>query len=276
MDVVPVVIARLIGADLKYAVRLVIVILDDDVDDRDDAVRGIARRQSATIPVLQITHDRGFTGRERAPLWRSHIGARHGIADYLIPPAMAGDDDKIVVLGAVLPNLAEGHAEAVGAGPRRLGQDFRQIRHAECEAAEAGDGRLLAQRLLACCSGVNHWRMVRRAAVRRQSPRIVGPNRPSRVRQPKPSAPEFPPARRSNRCDLAKSCPRTIETPWDDSETTRPSNRLLRLHLSSPAAPCKFATQKTPPGNRPPSCVAPRVGQHVGGRVARARWADRR
>src|SRR5713226_3394906 len=247
MDVVPVVIARLIGADLKYAVRLVIVILDDDVDDRDDAVRGIARRQSATIPVLQITHDRGFTGRERAPLWRSHIGARHGIADYLIPPAMAGDDDKIVRLGAILPNLAEGHAEAVGAGPRRLGQDFRQIRHAECEAAEAGDGRLLAQRLLACCSGVNHWRMVRRAAVRRQSPRIVGPNRPSRVRQPKPSAPEFPPARRSNRCDLAKSCPRTIETPWDDSETTRPSNRLLRLHLSSTGAPCKFATQETRP-----------------------------
>src|SRR5216684_2926257 len=241
MDVVPVVIARLIGADLKYAVRLVIVILDDDVDDRDDAVRGIARRQSATIPVLQITHDRGFTGRERAPLWRSHIGARHDMADDLIPPAMAGDDDKIVRLGAILPNLAEGHTEAIGADPRRLGQDFRQIRHAECEAAEAGDGRLLAQRLLACCSGVNHWRMVRRAAVRRQSPRIVGPNRQPRVRQPKPSAPEFPPARRSNRCDLAKSCPRTIETPWDDSETTRPSNRLLRLHLSSPAAPCKFA-----------------------------------
>ncbi len=166
IDVVPAVIARPIGADLKYAVRLVIVILDDDVDDRDDAMRGIERRQFATIPVLQITHDRRFTGREGAPLRRSHIGTRHDMADDRIPAAMAGDDDKIVLLGAILPNLAEGHAEAVGAGPRRLGQDFRQIRLAECEAAEAGDSRLLAQQPLACCSGVSHWRMVRRAAVR--------------------------------------------------------------------------------------------------------------
>src|SRR3984893_4045216 len=98
MDVVPVVIARPIGADLKYAVGLVTVILDDDVDDRDNTVRGIERRQFATIPVLQITRDRSFAGREGAPLRRSLIGARHGMADDLIPPAMAGDDDKLVVL----------------------------------------------------------------------------------------------------------------------------------------------------------------------------------
>src|ERR1700693_5131697 len=101
MDIVPVVIARPIGADLKYAVRLVTVILDDDVDDRDDAVRGIERRLFATIPVLQITRDRGFAAREGARLRRSLIGARHGMADDLIPPAMAGDHDKVVRLGAI-------------------------------------------------------------------------------------------------------------------------------------------------------------------------------
>jgi hypothetical protein len=42
---------------------------------------------------LQIIPDRGFTCREGARLRRSDIGARHGMADDLITPAMTGDDD---------------------------------------------------------------------------------------------------------------------------------------------------------------------------------------
>ena len=98
----------------------------------------------------------GFPGREGAPLRRTHIGARHHITDHPVLPAIAGDDEKIVLLGAVLAHFAEGHAEALGTDPRRFRQDLHQIALAKREAAKPGDGRLLAKQLLDLCGGVGH------------------------------------------------------------------------------------------------------------------------
>jgi hypothetical protein len=68
------------------------------------------------------------------------------------------------------------------------------------------------------------------------------PNRPSRVRQPKPSARELPPARRSN---TATPPNRRIQgqrnAPWsDDGESSWPSNRFLWLHLNPTTLPSQF------------------------------------
>src|SRR5450631_1404296 len=142
------------------------------------------------------------------------------MADDLIPPAMAGDDDEIIVLGAILPDLAEGHAEAIGAGACRLGQDFRQIRLAEREAAETGDGRLLAQRLLGFYNRVSHGRMARRAAVRPAISSHRG-SEPSIAS----SATEAISTRISSAAEIKSLRPsqivsKAIETPWGESESS--------------------------------------------------------
>jgi len=135
------------------------------------------------------------------------------MTDRLIPPAIAGGGDEIIVLGAVSAHLAEGDAEALGTDPNRFAQDIRQIQFTEREAAKPGDGRLLAQQLLHFC-GVSHRRIAHRAAVRPAISSHTGfpPNRPSRVRQPQPSARELSSGAEIQHCDPAKSSnPRTAE-----------------------------------------------------------------
>jgi len=78
------------------------------------------------------------------------------MTDDAVLPAIAGDDEKIVLLGAVLAHFAEGHIEAIGADPDSFGQDLRQIPLAEREAAKPGDGRLLAKQLLDFRGVVGH------------------------------------------------------------------------------------------------------------------------
>jgi hypothetical protein len=94
---------------------------------------------------------------------------------------MAGDDEKIVLLGAVLAHFAEGHIEAIGADPDSFGQDLRQIALAEREAAEPGDGRLLAKQLLDFRGVVGHRvaaKPSKRGDQTRQSIRVGSPNLP--------------------------------------------------------------------------------------------------
>ena len=69
---------------------------------------------------------------------------------------MAGDDQKVIFLGAVLAHLAEGDAESFGTDPRCLGQDFHQIALAKREAAKPCDRGLLTQQLLDLGSGIGH------------------------------------------------------------------------------------------------------------------------
>ena len=156
IDVVLVVIVLLVVVDLEDAVGLVVVALDDDVDDRDDAVRGIKRRRIETCVLLQIVDDRRLTGGEGATLRRTHIGARHHMTDHAVLPAMAGDDEQVVLLGTVTAHLAEGDAETFGADPDRFVQDFIQIPLTQREAAEPGDRGLLAKQLLHLYSGICH------------------------------------------------------------------------------------------------------------------------
>ena len=69
---------------------------------------------------------------------------------------MAGDDQQIVLFGAVAANLAEGSAEAFGADPDRFGEDLVQVPLTKRKAAESGDRRLLAEQFLDLCGGVGH------------------------------------------------------------------------------------------------------------------------
>ena len=139
-----VVIVPLVAADLEDAEWLVVASPDDDIDDRDDAVRGIKRRWIEARVRLQIADDGWVPGDEGASLRRRHIGARDHVADHTVLPAMDGDDEQVVLLGAVAPHFAERDIEAFGAGPGRFGEDLRRIPLAQREVAEAGDGGLLA------------------------------------------------------------------------------------------------------------------------------------
>ena len=139
-----VVIVLLVVVDLEDAIWPVVAALDDDIDDRDDAVRGIKRRRIEACVLLQIVDDGWLPGGEGASLRRTHIGARHHVADHAVLPAITGDDEQVVLLGAVAAHFAERDTETFGAGPDCLGEDLRQIPLAQCEAAEPGDGGLLA------------------------------------------------------------------------------------------------------------------------------------
>ena len=102
-------------------------------------------RQVETGDVLHVIDDRWQAGGEGASLRRAHIGARHHVADHAILPAIAGDDQQIVLFGAVAADLAEGSIEAFGTDPDRLGENLVQIPLAKREAAESRDRGLLAQ-----------------------------------------------------------------------------------------------------------------------------------
>ncbi len=74
-------------------------------------------------------------------------------------PAIAGDDEEIVLFGAVAADLAEGNTEAFGTDPDRFGEDFIQIPFAKRETAESGDRSLLAKQFLDLCGGIGHGRL---------------------------------------------------------------------------------------------------------------------
>ena len=156
IDVILVVVVLLVVVDLEDTVRLIVGALDDDVDDRDDAVRGVKRRRIETADLLQVVDDRRQAGGEGAPLRRAHIGARHHVADDALLPAITGDDEEVVLFGAVAADLAEGSVEAFGTDPDGFGEDLVQIALAKRETAKPGNRSLLAKQLLDLCGGVGH------------------------------------------------------------------------------------------------------------------------
>src|SRR6202043_1013652 len=131
--------------DFQHAPRLALLLRDDDVQGRDDAVLGVEGRQQEARISAQISADHRLPGDEGATLRRALIGPRHDGADNAWMPPDPGFHKKIVLLGAVTANLAERDRHALGANASGFGQHSAKVTLAKSEAAECRKRSLLSQ-----------------------------------------------------------------------------------------------------------------------------------
>ena len=108
------------------------------------------------VVVAQIVADRRLPGDESTPLRRGYVGTRDDISDDTCMPAMAGFDEKVVLLLAIAAHLGIRHAETFGANPRRFRQHFQYVALAKSKAAKVGHRSLLAQKFADMCSVFTH------------------------------------------------------------------------------------------------------------------------
>jgi hypothetical protein len=109
IDVVLIVIVPSVIVDLQDTIRRGVVLgMDDDVDGRDDAVRGVESRQLEIVVLAYIIADRWLPGDERTALWRAGIGVFDRTDDSRLP-AVSCFDEKVVLRGTVAAHLGEWH-----------------------------------------------------------------------------------------------------------------------------------------------------------------------
>jgi hypothetical protein len=137
-------VARLGRVHLKHAPRTSAVAADHHVGGRDDAVVGVDVGQVGALDGPEVGEGDGPPGSKRLPAGVALIVAGEGAADHPGLPAHPGSDDEVTLIGAVFEHLAEGHAQALRAEPRPLGQHPVEVGPGERTAAELGQRPALA------------------------------------------------------------------------------------------------------------------------------------
>ena len=155
LDVVQVEIVLHVTGNLQHA-KSSLVTFDDNIDDRDDAVQGVKRRQLEILVFTQVLADRWLPGHEGSALRRVLVGKRDDLTDDALRPAAGGFNQKIVLIGAISAYVAERRTEDLGADPRGFIQDIHEVALAQRKATEARDRRLLAQKIAEIGGGLVH------------------------------------------------------------------------------------------------------------------------
>jgi hypothetical protein len=109
-----IVIVLSVIVDLQHTIgRGVVLGVNDHVDGRDDAVRGVEARQLEIVVLAYIIADRWLPGDEPTALRRARIGAFDRTDDSRLP-TVSGFDEKVLLRGTVAAHLGERHAKAFG------------------------------------------------------------------------------------------------------------------------------------------------------------------
>lgn len=109
---------------------------------------GIESRQVVAVVLVDVFEDDRLTRDKSTPLRRGFIGGGNQVANDADLPAIACDNQQVILFYAVTANFCLGHVEADGADTCRLYQYFLQIWLVEGEAAKGRESGLLAQQLL--------------------------------------------------------------------------------------------------------------------------------
>src|SRR5450432_396367 len=109
IDIVLIVIVLSVVVDLQHTIgRGIVLGVDDDVDGRDDTMRGVEARQLEIVVLAYIIADRWLPRDERTALWRAGIGVFDRTDDSRLP-AVSCFDEKVVLRGTVAAHLGEWH-----------------------------------------------------------------------------------------------------------------------------------------------------------------------